>query len=172
MADITNGLPSYVVQAVGAATISYQYPLLLTGSGADNTLAASTSVALTGFKLNSTYADTAQAIQNSIIIPLLNGGSVQLTNNNTCGTLSIVAIRTSTSLGTGDVVSIASAQRDVTGGDGIGATITFSFPFNGKTFSIGFYNCTVAECKPIALAGNDAPDYAVKFNYSHYSMLS
>lgn len=170
MADITNGVPSYVVQAVGAATISYTYGLSL-GSGT-NILTANTAVALTGFKLNNTYADTAQAIQNSVIIPLLNGGSVQLTNNNTCGTLSITAIRTSTALSTGDIVAIASAQREVPGGDGIGSTITFSFPFNGKTFSLAFYNCTVAECKPIALAGNDAPDYSVKFNYSHYATLS
>lgn len=168
MADITNDKASYIVQNAGAATISYSYPNKLVGPGTNNELKAGATVALTGFKLNSNYLDTQQAIDNSFIIPLLNGGSIQITNDNTCGSIVINAIRTATKLSSGDVVAIASAQRKVSGGDSIGATITVAFSFNGIKYTINFFNCTVAQCKPLTLAGNDAPDYSVKFNYSHW----
>lgn len=171
MADITNSEPSYIVQNAGAATISYSYPNKLVGPGEDNELAAGTSVALTGFKLNSNYLDTQQAIDNSFIIPLLNGGSIQITNDNTCGSINITAIRTSTKLTSGDIVAIASAQRAVAGGDSIGADIIISFSFNNTTYKVQFFNCTVAQCKPITLAGNDAPDYSVRLNYSHWAFI-
>jgi hypothetical protein len=172
MADeITNATPSYIVQNAGAATITYSYPANLTGSGADNTLTASKPVALTGFKLNSNYLDTQQALDNSFIIPLLNGGSIQITNDNTCGNIMVNAIRTSPKLSSGDIVAIASAQRAVAGGDSTGATITVKFSFNGTPYQVVFYNCTVAQCKPITLAGNDAPDYQVRFNYSHWDFM-
>ncbi len=166
--------PSYIVQNAGAATITYSYPKELTGpavNGADNKLAASSSTPLTGFKLNSNYMDTQQAIDNSFIIPLLNGGSIQITNDNTCGGLTITAIRTDVKLSSGDVVAIASAQRKVPGGDSIGATITVMFNFNSIQYKIAFYNCTVAQCKPLTLAGNDAPDYQVRFNFSHWAFV-
>jgi hypothetical protein len=83
----------------------------------------------------------------------------------------ITAIRTGTKLESGDVVAIASAQRKVSGGDSLGATITVSFEFNGTTYTIKFYDCTVAQCKPLTLAGNDAPDYQVRFNYSHWDFV-
>ena len=170
MAEVTNSSPSYIVQNAGAATITYSYPKELT-AGATNKLDANTSVALTGFKLNSNYLDTQQAIDNSFIIPLLNGGSIQITNDNTCGSIMITAIRTSTALTSGDVVAIASAQRKVSGGDSIGASIIVSFSFNGVAYKIQFYNCTVAQCKPLTLAGNDAPDYQVRFNFSHWDFV-
>ena len=170
MAD-SNTTPSYIVQNAGAATITYKYPKLLTGAGKGNTLAANVVATLTGFKLNSNYLDTQQAIDNSFIIPLLNGGSIQITNNNTCGSINITAIRTSTKLSSGDIVAIASAQRDVAGGDSVGATIIITFSFNNVTYTVEFDNCTVAQCKPITLAGNDAPDYQVRFNYSHWTFV-
>ena len=172
MADtITNDKPSYIVQNVGAATISYQYPSVLTGTGTNNTLTAAQAVTLTGFKLNQTYLDTAQAMDNSYIIPLLNGGSIQLTNNNTAGSITISAIRTSTMLTSGDIISIAQAQRAVSGGDSVGATITVSWSFNGTQYKINFYNCTVAQCKALTMSGNDAPEYAVVFNFSHWEFV-
>ena len=161
--------PTYIVQNAGAAVITYTYGKEL-GSG-DNKLAADTAVVLTGFKLNSQYLDTQQAIDNSFIIPLLNGGSIQITNDNTCGSIMITAIRTGTNLSSGDVVAIASAQRKVPGGDALGATITVSWSFNGTEYSIQFSDCTVAQCKPLTLAGNDAPDYSVRFNFSHWDFV-
>ena len=168
------GSPSYIVQSAGAATITYAHPKQLVGpkvGGQDNNLPANKSVALTGFKLNSNYMDSQQAIDNSFIIPLLNGGSIQITNDNTCGSITIVAIRTATKLESGDIVAIASAQRKIAGGDSTGATITVQFNFNGTSYSIAFYNCTVAQCKPLTLAGNDAPDYQVRLNYSHWDFI-
>ena len=162
---------SYIVQNAGAATISYSYPNELVGPGDNNTLAAGSAVALTGFKLNSNYLDTQQAMDNSFIIPLLNGGSIQITNDNTCGSITIVAIRTATKLESGDIVAIASAQRKVAGGDSIGADIIVSFSFNNTLYKVQFFNCTVAQCKPLTLAGNDAPDYQVRFNYSHWDFI-
>ena len=162
---------SYIVQNAGAATITYTYPNKLVGPGTGNELAAKTAVTLTGFKLSSNYLDTQQAIDNSFIIPLLNGGSIQITNDNTCGSIVITAIRTSTALSSGDVVAIASAQRKVSGGDSIGASIVVSFSFNGVPYKVQFNNCTVAQCKPLTLAGNDAPDYSVKFNFSHWDFV-
>lgn len=166
-----NDKTSYIVQNAGAATITYQHPAQLVGPGTDNVLPGGQSVALTGFKLNSNYLDTQQAMDNSYIIPLLNGGSIQITNDNTCGSITIVAIRTAVELISGDIVAIASAQRKVSGGDSTGATITVKFSFNGVEYSVAFYNCTVAQCKPITLAGNDAPDYQVRFNYSHWDFI-
>ena len=168
------GSPSYIVQSAGAATIMYEHPKALNGpkfAGADNTLPAGQKVALTGFKLNSNYMDSQQAMDNSFIIPLLNGGSIQITNDNTCGSITIVAIRTAVMLTSGDIVAIASAQRKIAGGDAEGATITVSFNFNGTTYNVAFFNCTVAQCKPLTLAGNDAPDYQVRFNYSHWDFI-
>jgi hypothetical protein len=83
----------------------------------------------------------------------------------------INAIRTATELTSGDVVALASAQRKVSGGDSIGADIIVSFSFNGVAYTVPFYNCTVAQCKPLTLAGNDAPDYQVRFNYSHWDFV-
>ena len=164
----------YVVQNAGAATITYQHPSKLVGpkiGGQANELTAGTAVALTGFKLNSNYLDTQQAMDNSFIIPLLNGGSIQITNDNTCGSITITAIRTGTDLKSGDIVAIASAQRNVSGGDSTGATITVSFSFNNIKYSVQFSKCTVAQCKPLTLAGNDAPDYQVRFNYAHWDFI-
>lgn len=171
MADITNDSASYIVQNAGAASITYIYPNELVGPGDGNTLAAGSAVGLVGFKLSSNYMDSNQAIANSFIIPLLNGGSIQITNNNTCGSITVSAIRTSTKLASGDVVAIASAQRMVAGGDSIGATINVKFSFNNEIHTVAFYNCTVAQCKPLTLAGNDAPDYTVQFNYSHWEYI-
>lgn len=166
-----NQTASYIVQNAGAATISYSYPNELTGPGDNNKLDAGASVTLTGFKLNMNYLDTQQAIDNSFIIPLLNGGSIQITNDNTCGSMIISAIRTDVKLESGDIVAIASAQRKVAGGDSIGADMIVSFSFNNTLYKVQFFNCTVAQCKPITLAGNDAPDYSVRFNFSHWDFV-
>ena len=160
---------TYIVQNAGAATITYKYPKILTGVGTDNATTADQTITLTGFKLSSNYVDTQQALDNSVIVPLLNGGSIQITNNNTCGSLSFVAIRTGNKLSKGDIVAIATAQRNIAGGDSVGATITIAFSFNNENYSISFEHCTVAECKPLTLAGNDAPDYRVRFNYGKWS---
>ena len=159
----------YIVQATGESTISYTYPKdLLIGT---DTLKAKTAVTLTGFKLNSQFVDTAQALQNSVLIPLLNGGSIQLTNANKAGSITFSVIRVGANLDSAnnkcDITAIADAQRNM--GDSVGATLTVTWNFDGKTYSIKFEKCTVVDTPPLKLAGNDAPDYSVTFNYATWS---
>lgn len=154
----------YIVQATGESTITYSYPKDL--KIGNDTITANTSVTLTGFKLNDQFVDTAQALQNSVIIPLLNGGSVQLTNANKAGSITFAIARLSPNLDGSkcDISAIADAQRAVN--DSIGATISVGWNFNGKAFEIQFKKCTVVEAPPIKLAGNDLPSYNVVFNYA------
>lgn len=163
--------PDYIVQATGESTISYSYPKELTLG--TETLAADTEVTLTGFKLNDQFIDTSQALQNSVIIPLLNGGSIQLTNANKAGSITFSVIRVGANLDNTnkicDISAIADAQRAV--GDSVGATISVAWEFNGKAYKIQFSKCTVVEAPPLKLAGNDAPSYNVVFNYATWNWV-
>lgn len=162
----------YIVQATGESTITYSYPKDL--SIGNDTLNANTGVTLTGFKLNSQFIDTAQALQNSVLIPLLNGGSIQLTNANKAGSITFSVIRVGANLDSDnnkcDITAIADAQRSI--GDSIGATITVAWNFDGKSYSIAFKKCTVVDTPPLKLAGNDAPDYNVTFNYATWDWVN
>lgn len=162
----------YIVQATGESTITYSYPKDL--AIGNDTLKANTGVTLTGFKLNSQFIDTAQALQNSVLIPLLNGGSIQLTNANKAGSITFSVIRVGANLDKDnnkcDITAIADAQRSI--GDSIGATITVAWNFDGKSYSIEFKKCTVVDTPPLKLAGNDAPDYNVTFNYATWDWVN
>ena len=144
------------VQAVGGVVISYQHPII-----GDND-----PITFQGFKLQSQFLDGESAVDNSVIIPILGGGSIQLTNNNLSGTITFNCTRVSTVLSDGDIVTVAQAQVRI--GDSTGATISVAWPFNGAIFKVTFYNCTVKKVPPVKLAGNDAPDYGVQFNYGYY----
>ena len=161
----------YIVQATGESTITYSYPKSLKIGTTD--LKANTAVTLTGFKLNDQFIDTAQALQNSVLIPLLNGGSIQLTNANKAGSITFNVIRIGANLNTDtnvcDITAIADAQRS--SGDSVGATITVAWQFNGLSYSIKFEKCTVVDTPPLKLAGNDAPSYSVTFNYATWSWV-
>lgn len=146
------------VQAVGPATISYQHDLV---NGGD-------PVTFQGFKLQSQFLDGESAVDNSVIIPILGGGSIQLTNNNLSGTITFNCTRVSNKTSDGDIVTIAQAQVHLA--DSLGATITVSWPFNGIIFKVTFYKCTVKKVPSVKLAGNDAPDYAVQYNYGYYEV--
>lgn len=148
----------HAVQAVGPATITYTHESVNGGS----------PVTFQGFKLQSQFLDAENVVDNSVIIPILGGGSIQLTNNNLSGTITFVCTRVSDKVTDGDIVTIAQAQ--VRTADSVGATIDISFPFNGVIFKLSFYKCTVKRVPPIKLAGNDAPDYSVQFNYGYYDV--
>ena len=155
-------------------------------------------VNVSGFRLDSEFLRAVQQIASSVQIPILGGGAVALTNNNRSGTLSINCTKTSTpspveAQGAGnkiggmykptggaaigpltdaptfDLVFLAQVQQAQPGGDSEGATIKVIFDFCGLTTTISFEGCTVAGVDPIGLAGNDAVNYNVSFNYLNWT---
>ena len=150
------------IQTVGDFVATMSHPSVLNG----------TQLTLKGFKLEDTFVSSAQAVENSKLIPLVDGGTVQLTNSVSAGRLTINALRVTNTLDTsgvsGDIVLIASTLQTAGVADSQGGTINFSFGFNGKKESITFYDVTLVSGPPILLAGNDLPVYAIVWNYSHY----
>ena len=157
-------------------------------AGADvKEIDTSGGVAIAGFRLDGEFLRAAQQIASSVVIPILGGGGVALTNNNRTGTLNINATRVSTPdltsegggkmlKGTGfgpvaadskvyDLTFIAQLQQGQDGGDSVGATIAVCFDFCGKTTIVQFDGCTIASVDPVGLSGNDAVNYNVAINY-------
>lgn len=179
------------IQAVGSVSINYRYnstdgilPIppgwsFDTGlTGIDTNGAAGVEVA--GFRLDGEFLRAVQQIASSIVVPILGGGGVALTNNNRTGSLTIASSRVSSPLADGsmsnlaggarafDLVLLAQCQQAARGGDSVGATITVSFDFNGMGTKIEFQGCTIANVAPVALAGNDVANYAVTINYLNW----
>lgn len=182
------------IQAVGSVSITYRYntpdgilPRPEGWSGVD--IDTSNGIQLAGFRLDSEFLRAAQQIASSAMIPILGGGGLALTNNNRTGTLTINCSRVSApetgqnmemmgantdqgAYGLGiregeayDLVIVSQYQQAATGGDSFGATIDVAFMFNGRRTTIQFFGVTVASVSPVALAGNDAANYAVELNY-------
>lgn len=184
------------IQAVGGVDILYRYNstgyiLKVPSSfhtGADVTEIDTTGgIAIAGFRLDGEFLRAAQQIASSVVIPILGGGGVALTNNNRTGTLTINATRVFTpdltangggkmlkDTGSGpvsaqavvyDLTFIAQLQQGQKGGDSVGATIAVCFDFCGKTTIVQFDGCTIASVDPVGLSGNDAVNYTVVINY-------
>lgn len=148
-----------------------------------------------GFRLDSEFLRANPQIASSFTIPLLGGGGISLTNNNRTGTLNMVCAKVSVpELGgdtnnvymkqeTGggaaigvdstnqfyDMVTLAQLQQAQEGGDPYGANISFVFEFSGVETTLEFQACTVATVDPIGLAGNDAVNYNITFNYLNWT---
>jgi len=186
MQPITRG-----IQAVGSVSINYKYNsvdgVLPVPSGWDlgGITGIDTSPAgieLAGFRLDGEFLRAAQQIASSIMVPILGGGGVALTNNNRTGTLTIASSRVSSpnvedraqmtnTVGNDvyyDLVLIAQCQQAALGGDSVGATLTVKFDFNGLGTTVEFQGVTVANVAPLALAGNDVANYAVSLNYLNW----
>jgi hypothetical protein len=144
------------VQAVGDFTSVFSHPLVLGGL----------AIAMTGFKLEGEILDTTQLIENSKVVPLLNGSSITITNNNKSGTIKYNCCKHSGSLERGDITEIAGALLSVA--DSQGGTIRISFGLNGQTYAITFIAVTVKTCPPLKVSGNDVPDYGIEFNYADW----
>ena len=69
-----------------------------------------------------------------------------------------------------DLVFLAQVQQGQLGGDSVGATIQVCFTFCGMNTIISFEGCTVANVDPLGLAGNDAVNYNVSFNYLNWTV--
>ena len=124
------------------------------------------SVYLTGFKLESVMVSAEQQIDNSKVIPLVNGDSITITNLCKAGILTFTAARTAAGLAGGDAVSVFDFVRSQ-GDDG--GTLEISWRMNAKDHKIIFSGVCVQRCPPLNLAGNDVPEYPITLTYSNYS---
>lgn len=193
------------IQAVGAVDILYAYNggklkmpanLMKLGNSTNDTEIDTTGgVSVCGFRLDGEFLRAVQQIASSIMVPILGGGAVALTNNNRSGTLNINCTKVSTptpdaakggaigamyrpsatsSIGPNqdkvyDLVFLAQVQQAQVGGDSVGATIKVVFTFCGLVTTIAFEGCTIASVDPVGLAGNDAPNYNVVINYLNWT---
>ena len=179
------------IQAVGAVDIFYKYnsvdgvlnipsSLIKLGDGTNQSVNTDTGIAVAGFRLDSEFLRAVQQIASS------------LTNNNRTGTLSLTCAKVSTpvtddadkagsmlspansAIGVEggvkvyDMVFLAQAQQAQTGGDSVGATLCVVFQFCGKKTKVQFEGCTVANVDPLGLAGNDAANYQITWNYLNW----
>lgn len=187
------------IQAVGGVDILYRYnskdnklklPTPFHAGTEVGEIDTSQGISIAGFRLDGEFLRAVQQIASSVVIPILGGGGVALTNNNRTGTLNINATRVSTPdlskdgggqmlRGTGfgpaaadtkvyDLTFIAQVQQGQDGGDSVGATIAVCFDFCGKTTIIQFDGCTIASVDPVGLSGNDAVNYNVSINYLNW----
>lgn len=138
----------------------------VTYSGITKKSDGSGSVYLTGFKLESVIVSAEQQIDNSKVVPLVNGDSITLTNLCKAGTLSLTASRTAAGLNGGDAASVFDFVRSQ-GDDG--GTLEISWRMNSKDHKMIFSGVCVQRCPPLNLAGNDVPEYPITLTYSNYS---
>jgi hypothetical protein len=151
------------VQSVGNSDLSIilSHPVLAAaGFPAD--------IALTGFKLEGQFLNTEQLLDNSKVVPLLSGDTISITNTNRSGSITFNCTRASGTLANGDIVAVANKLQEL--GDNSGGTLTVSYGFNGAVFKVTFFSVTVRSAPPLLMAGNDVPDYAVRFNYGDYKV--
>jgi hypothetical protein len=161
--------PNNTVQTVGQFTAVFAHSSLWANNG---------SVNLKGFKLEDVFIHTDQLLDNSKMIPLVDGGVAVITNAMVAGRLTINTLRTSSCtnpisssntfndpLG-GDLVIIANYLQML--GDSIGGTLTLKYYVNNALITVAFQNVTVARCPPLILAGNDLPVYPVVLNYTYF----
>jgi hypothetical protein len=173
-----------VVQNVGDIDIMFAHNKLYNGLKWGGTMH------LGGFKLQGEFLSMSQMVENSVLVPTLGGGSVQLTNNNNCGQITFSSIRTGyldktnqpqclnqdgmpvyDASGYFDIVSISDALRAIEGGDGTGGTFQIDCSFNGSVFSLLLRRCTLVRSPPFIASGTDAPNYQSIFNYSRPVVL-
>lgn len=187
------------IQAVGGVNIYYRYnnaaglqlpSTIKVADGVANLpkTGEADGVSLAGFRLDSEFLRANPQIASSVVIPILGGGGVALTNNNRTGQLNLTCAKVSTPSDDGsmytpggaaigvlnndgyqfDAVFIAQCQQGQEGGDSEGATICINFEFCGIMTQIQFEGCTVATVDPIGLAGNDAANYNIVWNYLNW----
>lgn len=143
-------MAEHTVVAAGQFSVTLTHPLWNGG----------TPTTIAGFRLEGQMVQAQQAMDSSKIVPLSNGNSLTITNNNGSGTLTFNVVKTGTD---GDMVKIANFLKNA--GDSQGGTIRITQEINGKTEGNTFKACTVRSCPPLNIQGNDAADYQVVWNY-------
>jgi hypothetical protein len=152
-------MAQHSVQAVGDFSAAFSHPLVLGGA----------FITLTGFKMEGDILNTAQIMDNSKVVPLLNGNSITITNNNKAGTITFNACKLSGDMAKGDITEIATYL--ISQGDSQGGVLRISFGLNGTTYGITFIAVTVKTAPPLKVAGNDIPDYGIEFLYGSYERI-
>ena len=148
------------IQSVANATIK------ITSDG----LNSGATTTFTGIRLEGSFFDAEQSVDNSKRVPLIDGNTIALVNNATFGvaTLNLSRVSSSTAVSAADVVlSCLTIQKS---GISTGSTITIEYKMNGKTETWTFSDCTIMKCPPLKLAGDDVPTYTVTFSYGDYSV--
>jgi hypothetical protein len=183
-------LPTTLIQLTAAKK---KLESIATSEGSGQT---TTGILVAGFRLDSEFIRANPQIASSIVIPLLGGGGIALTNNNRTGTLRLRCTKVSVpdtteksnwSIASGansqagvisesgstkyyDLVTLAQIQQSQSGGDSYGAELSISFQFASVVTKLTFEMCTVQTVDPLGLAGNDAADYDVVFNYLNWKL--
>lgn len=145
---------NHTVIAAGQFTVTLTHPLWNGG----------TPATIGGFKLEGQMVNDQQLMDNSKVIALANGNTITITNNNSSGSLTFNVTATN---GDDDMVKIAKFLKRV--GDSVGGTIRITQEINGATSGDTYTSCTVKSCPNRIIQGNDAPDYAVVWNYGEYT---
>jgi hypothetical protein len=176
----------HVVQNVGEISFRFAHASLDLGRGTGS------AVYIGGFRLNGEILTIDQLIENSTLVPILGGGSVQLTNSNKSCRMTANTIRTTSLLADGtiphlndvgdiadagdstyvDFVTIADALREIDGGDGIGGTFELTSTFNGIVYKLLLLKCTLVSSQLFKVSGNDVPTYQTIFNIGKPLILS
>ena len=152
------------VQTVGGFNPTLVHPLINAGA----------QVNLKGFKLEDVFVHTDQLMDNSKMIPLVDGGVCVITNAMLAGRLTINCLRVGLStLETpnvyGDLILISNYLQGL--GDSVGGTLTLNYKVNALSVQVQFLGVTVARCPPAIIAGNDLPVYPVVLNYCSYTRM-
>lgn len=146
-------MPRNTVQSVGNSTYSFSHALINGG----------VSVNLTGIKLEGTYFKARQIVDNSKMVPLVDGSVSTLTNTIRAGVATITVINQNLDIASGDLVAIARALQLL--GDSIGGQLRVATTVNGQTKARTYFGMTLKVFDDNMLAGNDLPEYPIEFNY-------
>lgn len=192
------------IQTVGQVKVKYRYNSgpddYAMGPAAGLTKGIITGVGgieLAGFRLDDDFLQANPQIASSLVVPILGGGGIALTNSNRSGQLVLSCVRAgvpsdptkakkgyldsngaSSILDSNgvkvtdiyDPILVAQVQQGQDGGDACGAEIIVAFGFNGNNVMLQFHGCTVAQSGILHLAGNNVPGYGVVWNYLNWGI--
>lgn len=145
------------VQSTGSFSMAIANPNVNGGIG----------MTVKGIKLDGTFIQSSQDIDNSKRIALVDGGTAALTNAIRMGKLTVTCMRVGT-IANGDLLAYVDQLKQIA--DSIGSTITVSYQLNGLTRTFSFLFATLVSAPPLLIAGNDLPDYSVIFSFADYSV--
>lgn len=151
-----------IIQSVGDFTATFLTPLGVFGGA----VGAPMAIPLQGFRLDDVFINTAQMIDNSKRVPLVDGGTIALTNRIKAGQVTINAAHISENYLDGDLPLICTMLQGVA--DSLGGILRITYGFNGQMTSIDFLSVILVSIPPLILAGNDVPTYPCVLSYADF----